>query len=585
MLAKHLLAKLILLAVLVAAAGGAGLWQLSRSVHQDEVALAATASAIHGSAVRTASEQAGSLVEQARRSASLVNSVRELQLHFQQQVQAFKNILLRGERPDQRELFTKEFERRQQEVGVCITSLLSKVAEDQVATGRLTAFATAHAKLTASYRNAWGMFDLAETWAEGQHRADDYMVGRDAEPIRLLDELSLGLLSSADAQLAGQQRSGDAALTAAKSTGEAELLQAIATADARNRRIGLTALVALGCGVALLVVIAWRRLRPVRDAAIALNRLAAGDLETRLAVTSADELGRLAVSFNRSVEAIASTLGARRVDWTSFAAGRRDAAVRLGADLSRTTTELAQAGSSGAESASAVDAHARQVAKQVGDIGSDLQRTAAGVEELTASLAEVATSAQRADAAVVKTNGLATTAGRSLEEFNAAAARVGEVVHLIGKIAQQVNLLALNAAIESARAGEHGRGFIVVANEVKELARRTAEATAEIVSRIETMRGVGLQTAAQVRTIQELMQAATATVREVTTAVEQQATTTRDISLALSRAADESRELQGVANELTQTSTRSAEAAGITRQAAVRLEQLADGLRTALGAA
>jgi methyl-accepting chemotaxis protein len=585
MIAKHLLAKLILLAVLSAAAAGTGLWLLNRSVHDDEVALAATATAIHGSAITAATGLATGLIGQARHSTALVNGVRELQLHFQQQVQAFKNILLRGERPDQRVLFTQEFERRQAAVGTTVAALLDQVAQDPTASERLRRFAAAHARLTASYRNAWGMFDLAETWAEGQHRADDYMVGRDAEPIRLLDELSLGLLGAAEQQLAERQRAGETALLAAKSAGEADLLGAIAAADARNRRIGLVSLVALGCGAALLVVIAWHRLRPVRDAAVALDRLAAGDLETRLQVTSVDELGRLAVAFNRSLEAIASTLGTRRVDWTAFAAGRREAAVRLGTDLSRTTTELSQAGSSGAETASAVDAHARQVARQVGEIGNDLQRTAAGVEELTASLADVATSAQQADAAVVRTSALATTAGRSLEEFNTAAARVGEVVHLIGKIAQQVNLLALNATIESARAGEHGRGFTVVANEVKELARRTAEATSEIGSRIKAMRDVGVQTADQVRTIQELMQAASATVRAVSTAVEQQAATTKDISLALARVAGESRELHGIAEQLTQTSTRSAEAAGITRQAAGRLEQLAAGLRTALGAA
>ncbi len=273
------------------------------------------------------------------------------------------------------------------------------------------------------------------------------------------------------------------------------------------------------------------------------------------------------------------------MDWTSFAAGRRDAAVRLGADLTRTTADLAQAGGSGAESATAVDARARQVATQVGEIGAELQRTAAGVEELTASLAAVAANAQQADAAVVRTNGLAETAGHSLDEFNAAALRVGEVVQLIGRIAQQVNLLALNATIESARAGEHGRGFTVVASEVKALARRTAEATADIVARIETMHAVGTRTAVEIGTIRELMQTASRTVREVSAAVEQQAATTKEVSLALSRAAGESRDPQGVADDLASIATRSAGAAETTRQAAADLERLAGGPRLALGPA
>jgi hypothetical protein len=84
-----LVAKLIAIAVPITVIAGVGLWLLIRSVHQDEVALAGSASAIHRSSVEAAAQQASCLVEQARRSAALVSSVRELQLHFQQQVLAF----------------------------------------------------------------------------------------------------------------------------------------------------------------------------------------------------------------------------------------------------------------------------------------------------------------------------------------------------------------------------------------------------------------------------------------------------------------------------------------------------------------
>lgn len=582
---RSIVGKLVVCTVLVTAAATAGLWYLLRSIHDDVAALATSASDVHRNALQGADQQATGLVLQARRSSGLVDGVRELQVHFQLQVLAFKNLILRGERPDQKELFIQSFEQQRKEVDAALTDLHQQIGQDAAAGPRLQRFAEAHAKLTASYRNAWAMIDLAESWTEGMHRADDYMVGRDAEPILLLDDLTKTLLGSADGWLAEVQQTGEAAMLATRQAGEAAMATAITQADARNRRIGVYSLAGLVVGSAALLILASRRLRPVREAAVALDRLASGDLKARLAVRSVDEFGRLAQSYNRSVEALATTLGSTRVDWNSFASTRREAAVRLGADLVRTTSELAQAGGSGAESAAAVDERARRLAGRVREIGQELDHTAAGVEELTASLAAVAANAQQADSAVLKTRDLAETAGRSLAEFQAAAIRVGEVVSLIGKIAQQVNLLALNATIESARAGEHGLGFTVVAHEVKALARRTAESTSDIASRVAVMQGLADRTAHEVRSIQELMREATTVVREVSSAVEQQATTTRDMAQTISRAASDGRDLQGVADDLAGIANRSTAAAEVTREAATVLERLTTDLRSALGAA
>jgi methyl-accepting chemotaxis protein len=579
-----LVTKLFLLAVIVTLLAGAGLWWLNRSAHADEVAMAASAAEVNRDIITAATDQSDRLIVQAQASSDLVNGVRELQLQFQLQVLAFKNLIVRGERPDQKDLFVAQFEQHQQAVAAAVVGLRSQLGEDAQATARLLTFSESHAKLTAAYRNAWGVIDLAETWAEGMHRADDYMVGRDAEPIHLLDELTRDLLGAAARRLVEQQHTGVAALNAAKLAGENELQQAIAAIDQRNRRIGTIALAVLVVGAGLLVIVGWRKVLPIRNAASALDRLASGDLEARLQVVSGDEIGRLAQSFNRSIEALAATLGTTRVDWTSFAAGRRDAAVRLGGDLVRTAAVLGQAGGTGAEAATAVDAHTRQLAGQVRAIGSELDSTAAGVEELTASLSTVAANAQRADAAVAKSAGLAEAAGTSLGEFNAAAARVSEIVELIATITRQVNLLALNATIESARAGEHGRGFTVVANEVKALAHRTAEATSDITSRVETMRSIGDRTEHEVQAIQGLMREAASLVREVTDAVEQQATTTRDMSQAISRAAGDGRALQSVADELAAIAARSAASAATTREASAGLERLTTDLRQVMGA-
>jgi methyl-accepting chemotaxis protein len=579
---SSVIAKLIILAIPLTLAAAAGLWLLNRQTHADALLLAASAASAQQALVGSATQQASDLVDQAGRSSRLVDEVRSLQLHFQKQVLAFKNIIVRGERPDQREVFIRAFEQHQAAVTTTARSL-AVLFSDREMEGRIEAFVKSHGLLTASYRNAWAMIDLAETWAEGLHRADDYMVGRDTEPTRMLDELTRDILASAASRLAARQQDGKQILLAAASSGENELQQAVESTSQRQKRLGVMALAALVVAVLVLLVVAHRRLRPLRAAATALNRLAEGDLESRLPVTSADEFGQLAVSFNRSLEALTATLGTTRVDWSTFAAGRRDAAQRLGTDLARTTGDLSQAGRSGADAASAVDAHTRQLASQVRTIGSGLESTAAGVEELTASLATVATSAQRADDAVSRTHTLATNAGKSLEEFRAAALKVGEATLLISHITRQVNLLALNATIESARAGEHGRGFTVVAQEVKAMARQTAEATEAIASRISSMQAVGERTAKEVQAIDELMRQAAETVREVSTAVEQQVATTREMASILSRSASEGQALQGVVADLERISATSSVAAGTTRQAAQELERLASDLRLALG--
>ncbi|HAT11282.1 MAG TPA: hypothetical protein DCS97_11990 [Planctomycetes bacterium] len=579
---SSVIAKLILLTIPLTLAAAAGLWLLNRQTHADALLLAASAASAQQALVGSATQQASDLVDQGGRSARLVDEVRSLQLHFQKQVLAFKNLIVRGERPDQREVFIRAFEQHQAAVTATARSLAA-LFSDREMEGRIEAFVKSHGLLTVSYRNAWAMIDLAETWAEGLHRADDYMVGRDTEPTRMLDELTRDILASAASRLAARQQDGKQVLLAAASSGENELQQAVESTSQRQKRLGVMALTALVVAVLVLLVVAHRRLRPLRAAATALNRLAEGDLESRLPVNSADEFGQLAVSFNRSLEALTATLGTTHVDWSTFAAGRHGAAQRLGADLARTTVDLSQAGRSGAEAASAVDAHTRQLASQVRTIGTGLESTAAGVEELTTSLATVATSAQRANDAVSRTHTLATNAGKSLEEFRAAALKVGEATHLIAHITRQVNLLALNATIESARAGEHGRGFTVVAQEVKAMARQTAEATEAISSRISSMQAVGERTAKEVQAIDELMRQAAETVSEVSTAVEQQVATTREMASILSRSASEGQALQGVVAELERISATSSVAAGTTRQAAQELERLASDLRLALG--
>ncbi|HEY0419729.1 MAG TPA: methyl-accepting chemotaxis protein, partial [Acetobacteraceae bacterium] len=125
----------------------------------------------------------------------------------------------------------------------------------------------------------------------------------------------------------------------------------------------------------------------------------------------------------------------------------------------------------------------------------------------------------------------------SVTGLSEAAARIGDVVRLIGDIAARTNLLALNATIEAARAGEAGRGFAVVANEVKTLANQTAKATEEIGGQIAAMQGATGHAVAALRSIAATIQRMNEIATTIAGAVEEQGAATQEIARAVQQAA------------------------------------------------
>jgi methyl-accepting chemotaxis protein len=224
------------------------------------------------------------------------------------------------------------------------------------------------------------------------------------------------------------------------------------------------------------------------------------------------EQARLADTFEADIGAVVNSVAAAAAQMQASARSLTEAAAESG----REAMAVSEAGAQANADVQAVAAAAEQMA--------------ASVEEITRRVAEAAEVARRAVAEAKATDA-------TMRGLSGAAARIGDVVRLIGEIAGQTNLLALNATIEAARAGEAGKGFAVVASEVKNLAGQTAKATEEIGRQIAEMQGATTQAVDAIRAIGTTVDRTSDIATAIAAAVEQQGATTREIARSAAQVA------------------------------------------------
>jgi methyl-accepting chemotaxis protein len=225
-------------------------------------------------------------------------------------------------------------------------------------------------------------------------------------------------------------------------------------------------------------------------------------------------------------------------------------------DLAATIRDVAQAAASvrggagaSAEALAAIRARTEILAAKSQDAKRDAERVAGATIELAHSSSEIDRQVRVAGSLTHDTSEAAVAASKSVDGLQSSSAEIGQVVNLIATIAHQTNLLALNATIEAARAGSAGRGFAIVASEVKALSVQTQTATREIKRKIEMLQNDAATSIAAVRRIAEANNAARPMFSSIATAVEQQVETTNGLSR---NASDNSQFIGAVADGATE---------------------------------
>ncbi len=356
---------------------------------------------------------------------------------------------------------------------------------------------------------------------------------------------------------------------------EVELPLRVTTASATHMTYvaGGIALLAMGLLVLTLAGLLTRILQPVESLRRAMADLSSGsaDLRARLPFAGDDEIGQIATAYNVfmgrlqgliaevkqrviALEGGVGKLAENSHQIAGHSAGQCDAAGAAAAGLEQITVSVASVSAGAGE----VRAIAREASELSETAEADIDASAQGIAHIERTTSDL---------------------GRRVGALSEHSREIGSIVHVIGELAGQTNLLALNAAIEAARAGEQGRGFAVVADEVRKLAERTASSTQVIGQTIEQVQNDIAEAVREVETVaeqvarsNELSGQAVTSIRNIRTVAGQLAQQSADIAASL---AEQSAASEDIARHVEKIASMSNENNAAVQSSDQAIEQLA----------
>jgi len=358
-------------------------------------------------------------------------------------------------------------------------------------------------------------------------------------PIAEMNKLEVTIVDSATAATAAASAAAAASAREARDAYEAARTLTL---------IAIAVAVVLSLAIGLLIARSVRR--PVQYMRDVLGQVADGDLTVRAGtVGGGAELGEMARSLDTTLDALGNLFGVINASTSRLA----DA-----------STELNTAADAMAGNAQTAATQADQVVASAGAVAASVDTVATGSTQMESAIREIAHNATEAARVALQAVDVAEATTQTVGKLGDSSEEIATVIKLINGIAEQTNLLALNATIEAARAGEAGKGFAVVASEVKELAQETARATEDISKRVEAIQADTAGAVDAISRISTVIGEINDFQATIAAAVEEQTATTNEMNRNVAEAANGTQgiaaAISGLAAGTQETNQRVAEA-------------------------